>query len=570
MKESTRAFRAARDTLIRYRDSYADAVAHFAWPRMAHFNWALDHFDVFAQGNTRTALVIAGDDEPASATFAALSARSSQVANHLRALGVKRGEPVMLMMDNEVALWETMLAAIKLGVPFIPCSVQLTRADLEERMSRSGARHVVTNVRYVDRLAAAPGVRICTGADVVPPGWVANTDAYALPEAFVPDVETRADEPMIFYFTSGTTSKPKLVVHTHTSYPVGHLSTMYWVGIQPGSVHLNLSSPGWAKHAWSSFFAPWNAEATIVATNMARFDAATLLACLAQYQVNSFCAPPTVWRLLMQQDLAAWRDRLSLTELVSAGEPLNPAVIERIHTAWGLTIRDGYGQTETTATLANTPGQTLKSGSVGRPLPGFAIELLDAEGKPAEEGEVCLKLTPDRPVGLMLGYRANPEQTAEVMRGGYYHTGDVATRDATGYFTYVGRADDVFKASDYRISPFELESVLITHPKVTEAAVVPSPDPLRTAVPKAFVTVTADVTVTKEFAYEIFLFTRKALAPYKRLRRIEFVQEFPKTVSGKIRRVQLRAEEARRRAADTRGENEFLEEDFPQLKREVK
>lgn len=571
MNAPVNAFVAARDTLIRHRADYASAVQQFHWPRMEHFNWALDYFDDLARGNDATGLIIAGDDGEHRATFAELSRRSNQVANHLRQLGVKRGEAIMLMMGNEIPLWETMLAAIKLGTPFIPCSVLLTQVDLEERMARSGARHVVTHVNYAERFGAAQGIRVCSGTDTPPAGWVAHNAAYDTPERFTPDAPTAADEPMIFYFTSGTTSKPKLVVHTHTSYPVGHLSTMYWIGITPGSVHLNLSSPGWAKHAWSSFFAPWNAGATLVATDMARFDATTLLGCLARYNVNSFCAPPTVWRLLIQDaNLATWREKLQLTELVSAGEPLNPEVIDRIRTAWGLTIRDGYGQTETTATMANTPGQALKEGSMGRPLPGFAVELLDANGKPAEEGEVCLALSPQRPVGLMRGYRGNAEKTAEVMRDGYYHTGDVAARDADGYFTYVGRADDVFKASDYRISPFELESVMITHPAITEAAVVPSPDPVRTSVPKAFVTVAAGVEVTEIFAREVFAFTRKALAPYKRVRRIQFVSELPKTVSGKIRRVQLRAEEAQRRAADQRGEGEFLEADFPDLKQEEK
>ncbi|TAM11805.1 MAG: AMP-dependent synthetase [Nevskiaceae bacterium] len=570
MNETTQAFRQARDTLIRYRDDYAAARRHFEWPHFEHFNWALDYFDDFARDNDRTALIVAGDDGTHQATFAQLRTRSNQVANLLRRLGVKRGDPVILMLDNEIPLWETLLAAIKLGTPFIPCSVLLTQADLEERMQRSGARHVVTSLKYVDRFANAKGVRVCTSPGTAPSGWIAHTEAYRLAEEFKPDAPTPADAPMIFYFTSGTTSKPKLVVHTHTSYPIGHLSTMYWVGIRPGGVHLNLSSPGWAKHAWSSLFAPWNAEATIVATNMARFDAVTLLQCLSTHKVSSFCAPPTVWRMLIQQDLAQWRSQLNLAELVSAGEPLNPEVIERVRKAWGLTIRDGYGQTETTATIANTPGQILRAGSVGRPLPGFTVELLDAEGQPAEEGEVCLALHPQRPVGLMAGYLGNPKKTDEVMRGGYYHTGDVAMRDADGGFTYVGRADDVFKSSDYRISPFELESVMVAHAQITEAAVVPSPDPLRTSVPKAFVTVAAGVDISEDFAHGVFIFTRRMLAPYKRIRRIQFVAELPKTVSGKIRRVQLRAEEAQRRALEQRAENEFLEEDFPTLKQEVK
>ncbi|HEU0196681.1 MAG TPA: AMP-binding protein [Nevskiaceae bacterium] len=572
MNEATRAFREARDTLIKYRSDYAAAVQHFRWPRLEHFNWALDYFDAMARGNDKTALIVVTAGGPTErVNFDQVARRSSQVANHLLQLGVKKGDSVMLMMGNEPALWEAMLACMKIGAPFIPCSVLLTEKDLADRMARSGAQHVVTTPAYAGRFSSSGGARICSCGDAAPPaGWIAHNAAYKLSDSFTPAGPTRSDDPMILYFTSGTTSAPKLVVQTHASYPMGHLTTMYWVGIQPGDVHFNLSSPGWAKHAWSSFYAPWNAEATIVAMNMDRFDAKLLLQCLADNAVNTFCAPPTVWRMLIQQDLASWRSKLKLRELVSAGEPLNPEVIGRVRKAWGITIRDGYGQTETPCTLANSPGQPLREGSVGRPMPGFTVKLMDAEGHEAEEGEVCLALQPERPVGLMKEYRNDPEKTAKVMRDGVYHTGDVAMIDKDGYYTYVGRADDVFKASDYRISPFELESVMITHPKITEAAVVPSPDPLRTSVPKAFVTVAAGVEVNKDFAHEVFLFTRRELAPYKRVRRIQFVTDLPKTISGKIRRVQLRAEEAKRRAANQRGENEYLEEDFPTLKQEVK
>lgn len=567
MGEATRQFIAARDTLLQYRDDYLGALEHFHWPRPPAFNWALDYFDVIAADNGRTALCIVDDaGQVEKSSFAQMSARSAQVANHLRDLGVKRGDPVMLMTGNETALWESMLGCMKLGAPFIPCSVLLTERDLAERMQRSGARHVVTSRAYTARFATSGGARICIGGDDAPAGWVSHAAAYDCPVDFAPDGVTRTDDPLIYYFTSGTTATPKLVVQTHTSYPIGHLTTMYWVGIQPGDVHFNLSSPGWAKHAWSSFFAPWNGEATIVALNSARFDADALLQCLADQDVTTFCAPPTVWRMLIQQDLASWRTRLALRELVSAGEPLNPEVIARVRTAWGITIRDGYGQTETPAIIANSPGQPLREGSVGRPMPGFDIALLDRDGQPGTEGEVCLALTPERPVGLMQGYLEAPEDTARVMRDGFYHTGDVAMRDDDGWFTYVGRADDVFKASDYRISPFELESAMIKHPRVTEAAVVPSPDPVRTSVPKAFLTVTAGTVVTPELARDVFTFARQELAAYKRVRRIQFVAELPKTISGKIRRVELRAEEHRRREAGQRGENEYLEEDFPDLK----
>ncbi len=381
--------------------------------------------------------------------------------------------------------------------------------------------------------------------------------------AFGAAAPTAADALMLLYFTSGTTAKPKLVAHCQTSYSVGHLSTAYWIGLRRGDVHLNLSSPGWAKHAWSCFFAPWNAEATVLAYQFERFSAKALLDQLVRCQVTTFCAPPTVWRMLIQENLRRWP--VVLREVVGAGEPLNPEVIDRVRDAWGLTIRDGYGQTETTAQIGNPPGQRLKPGSMGRPLPGYAVALIAADGSAGEEGEICLDLK-RRPVGLMQGYLDDPDKTAEVMRDGYYHTGDVASRDADGYLTYVGRLDDVFKSSDYRISPFELESVLIEHPAVAEAAVVPSPDPLRLAVPKAFVVLAAGATADAATARSILEYVRGRVSPFKRIRRLEFA-DLPKTISGKIRRVELRLSERDRTAAGERRAGEFWEEDFPELRR---
>ncbi|MEO8527010.1 MAG: AMP-binding protein, partial [Caldimonas sp.] len=286
------------------------------------------------------------------------------------------------------------------------------------------------------------------------------------------------------------------------------------------------------------------------------------------HRVTSLCAPPTVWRMLIQEDLAAFKDRLSLREVIGAGEPLNPEVIEQVRSAWGMVLRDGYGQTETSAQIGNPPGQPLKPGSMGRPLPGYRVALLDVDGKPADEGEVSLDLA-HRPVGLMAAYEDSAEKTGEAMRDGYYRTGDVASRDADGYITFVGRADDVFKAADYRISPFELESALIEHEAVAEVAIVPSPDPLRLAVPKAYLILVAGAVACPELAEAIFGFARRQLAPYKRVRRIEFVAELPKTISGKIRRVDLRVQEVDRHASGQRGELEYFEEDFPALRSSV-
>ena len=556
-------FLAARDFLLQHRSDYATAYAGFKWPKLKEFNWALDYFDTLAKGNDNPALwIIEEDGSESKLSFAEMSARSNRVANWLRKQGVKRGERILIMLGNEVPLWETMLAAIKLGAVVIPATTLLTPEDLVDRVERGQVKHVVIGTAHTDKFENLPGSfgRIAVGG--APAGWKVFEEAAAESDVFTPDGVTRVDDPLLLYFTSGTTSKPKLVLHTHQSYPVGHLSTMYWIGLKPNDRHMNISSPGWAKHAWSCFFAPWNAGACVFLYNYNRFNAKALLDVLVKYEVTTMCAPPTVWRMLIQQDLASVKTKLR--ELIGAGEPLNPEVIDQVKKAWGITIRDGFGQTETTAQIGNTPDQPLKPGSMGRPLPGYKIALLDAESKPSVEGEVALVMGEHRPVGLMVGYAGDPAKTAEVMRDGHYRTGDVASIDEDGYITYVGRADDVFKASDYRISPFELESVLIEHPAVAEAAVVPSPDPLRLAVPKAFVILVAGQEPSKELAKDIFAFTRERLAPYKRIRRLSFA-DLPKTISGKIRRVELRkAEEAR--GESVRGELEFFEEDFPELK----
>lgn len=562
--ELSESFKAARDFLFRHRENYEAACAGFRWPQLDRFNWALDWFDEIGRGERggQTALWMAAEDGSESKhSFRQLSRRSSQVANYLRRLGVRRGDRILLVLGNVPPLWETMLAAIKLGAVVVPSTILLTPADAADRIARGGVLHIAA---AAESAAALEGVtaactRIAAGARVA--GWHDYAEADAASADFQPDGETQAGDPLQLYFTSGTTTKPKLVLHSHASYPAGHLSTMYWLGLKPGDIHCNLSSPGWAKHAWSCFFAPWNAEATVFVFQQRRFHAARLLDALARYGITSFCAPPTVWRLLIKEKLAGWK--MALREVASAGEPLNPEVIEQVRSAWGLTLRDGYGQTETTAQIGNPPGQAVKPGSMGRPLPGYRVSILDGEGREAEEGELCLRLDPP-PLGLMPGYQRE-DGTSAPIAGPVYPTGDVVSRDKDGYLTYVGRTDDVFKASDYRISPFELESALIEHSDVVECAVVPSPDPIRTAVPKAFIVLRAGADPTRETALSIFRHIRQTLAPYKRVRRIEF-RELPKTVSGKIRRIELRRAEAARGGEETRSRAEFREEDFPELR----
>ena len=470
-----------------------------------------------------------------------------------------RGDRVLLLLGNVPALWEAMLACCKLGAVVIPATTMLTEDDLCDRFERGRVRHAIVAGEHAGRFDAlgATFTRIAVGGA---PGWHRFEDGYEAAADFTPDGGTKATDPLLLYFTSGTTAKPKLVLHSHQSYPVGHLSTMYWLGVQPGDVHLNISSPGWAKHAWSSFFAPWIAGATIVILNQARFDARGVLNVLERARVTTFCAPPTVWRMLIQEDLTT--ARVCLREALAAGEPLNPEVIEQVQRAWGLTIRDGYGQTETTLQIANTPGRTAQAGSMGWPLPGYEVALLDPDGQEAAEGEIALSLHP-RPLGLMDGYQAE-DGTLRGVDGRWYRTGDTAMRNADGSLTYVGRADDVFKSSGYRISPFELESVLIEHPAVAEAAIVPSPDATRTALPKAFILLAPGFAPDSATAASIFTHLRARLAPYKRVRRLEFA-DLPKTISGKIRRVELRRLEAARRLEDARGELEFLEDELAQM-----
>ncbi|MFD5278748.1 AMP-binding protein [Pseudarthrobacter sp. NPDC058362] len=568
----TEEFRAARDRLLALREDYDAARSEFQWPRFEHFNFALDWFDMVAAAPAtadRPALVIVEQDGSATRrSFANLSRRSSQVANWLRSQGVRRGDRMIIMLGNQVELWELMLAGIKLGIVMIPTTTLMGPADLKDRVERGGATWAAVGSANIAKFRDVPGdyTLVEIGAASSEPLALQYAEATGSAEDFRPDAPTHADETLLLYFTSGTTSKAKLVEHTHTSYPVGHLSTMFWIGLEPGDVHLNVASPGWAKHAWSNVFTPWIAEACVFIYNYDRFDARTLMEQMERESVTSFCAPPTVWRMLIQADLTLLKTPPS--KVVSAGEPLNAEVIDQVRRAWGQTIRDGFGQTESTVQIANTPGQPVTIGAMGKPLPGYDVVLVDpATGAEGDDGELCLRLDP-RPAGLMKGYFGDAAKTAEAFRDGYYHTGDMASRDANGVITYVGRGDDVFKSSDYRLSPFELESVLIEHPAVAEAAVVPSPDPVKLSVPKAFVVLAAGHEPSPELAQDILRYCREHLAPFKRIRRLEFA-ELPKTISGKIRRVELRRSEALRHSQAPLPAGlgvEYSEADFPALK----
>ena len=554
-------FKAARDFLLEHRTDYDSALKGFEWPRLTRFNWALDWFDGVASGDRRDQLalwILFADGTDAKLSFRELSKRSSQIANYYRELGVRRGDPVMVMLGNVPSLWEVHLALIKLGAVILPTTPLLNSSDLADRIERGRVRHIVCGADCVSKFEqlGKQWTRIVEGGPVS--GWNTYEDGYGASAQFEPDGETWASDPMELFFTSGATSKPKLVLHTHVSYPAGHLSTMYWIGVQPGDIHCNISAPGWGKHAWSGFFAPWNAEATVFVPNQTRFSPKGLLKAISLANVTTFCAPPTVWRMLVTQELTDYKTRLR--EVVSAGEPLNPEIIVHVRAAWGLTVREGYGQTETTAVAGTSPAQLVKPASLGRPLPGFKLFLSDHNGQQTNEGELCVALNP-RPLGLMPGYQKD-DGTIAAVEGKMHRTGDVMSRDVDGYLKFVGRTDDVFKSSDYRISPFELETALTRHPDVIECAVVPSPDPIRLAVPKAFVVLGPGVEPSREIARSIFRHIWKVLSPFNRIRRIEF-STLPRTLSGgKIRRGELRDREAANVQSGARPKFEFREEDF--------
>jgi acetyl-CoA synthetase len=553
-------FREARDLLLHFHGDYHGARSAFVWPRPERFNWALEWFDAdlaASDHGRKTALKIIGDGVE-TRTFADLAQESSQLANGLRRLGAKRGDRLLMMLGVVPELWVTMLAAMKLGLVLIPAMPALGPADVADRLDRGRAKFLIAHGADADKFgtAAESVERVAVGE--APRGWRPYDALIGGADRFEPDGPTGADDPMLLYFTSGTTARSKLVVHSHASYPIGHLSTMYGLGLKPGDAHLNISSPGWAKHAWSSVFAPWNAGATIIAF-AGRFDPLATLDALIAHQVTTFCAPPTVWRMLIQHDLKQWK--VALREVNAAGEPVNPEIIEQVRRAWGLTLRDSYGQTETTMMIGNSPGETVVPGSMGRPLPGYRIALIDADGLESDSGEIAIPLRP-RPVGLMRGYQSDNGELIPI-EGEYYRTGDVASRDAKGHIAFIGRADDVFKSSDYRLSPFELESVLIEHAAVAEAAVVPAPDPMRHTVAKAYVALVAGHAPDSATAAAIFAHLRMRLSPYKRVRRIEFF-ELPKTISGKIRRVELRMRESALADRGERAEAEFRIEDFPE------
>lgn len=516
------------------------------------FNFAVDVLGRWAEDPDRRGMLWADErGEVRDLTFRHFADRSSRLADGLRRLGVKRGDRVLVIIPPAPEWWETFMALFKLGAVVVPGTAQLTGRDIRYRMEAAEASAII-----VDEASAAKADESLTGVEAIRvvvgrrDGWQAYEEVAGSGSAEFEAVRTRSDEPAILYFTSGTTGYPKMVLHTHASYPIGHIITgKFWLDLTSNDLHWNLSDTGWAKAAWSSLFGPWNmGSAVFVYRQYGKPDPAKILAQFDRHGVTSFCGAPTIFRMLVQADLSA-HTYSSLRSCVAAGEPLNPEVIETWKRATGLTIRDGYGQTETVVLCANFPGMEIRPGSMGKPSPGFTIDVIgdDAQPLPAKrEGDVGVQVEPERPVALFQEYWHDPEATARAFRGDWYITGDRAYRDEDGYLWFVGRADDVILSAAYRIGPFEVESALVEHPAVVEAAVVGKPDPERGQIVKAFCTLAPGYEGSDELVRELQDHVKRVTAPYKYPREIEFVGDLPKTVSGKIRRVELREMEQQR------------------------
>lgn len=550
----TMEFRRARDALVNLNRNAAIQVGDFRLPVMERFNWALDWFDKISTPDA-VALCVCGKTEDTSVTFRYLSRRSNQVANWLASRGVCRGDRVFLLLGNSIPLYEIILACMKLGAVVVPGFLSLSRAELSRRIHLGGIKFLFHSN---PELVAATELPISVSLyyiDSTPKDSPFSKETSAFPDAYMPARCTLSAEPMFGYFTSGTTSDPKLVIHSHCSYPIGHLSSMYWNGVQPGDNHFNVSAPGWAKHTWSSFFVPWNAEATVVALDQVSVSPDTLLDIMRRRLVTSFCAPPSTWRSLVRGGLGERPP--ALREITTAGEALDFVLVEAIHRSWGLWLRDGYGQTETTAQIGHPPGTIPKPGTLGKPLPGYEIVLIDPHtGKCGDEGEISIPLNTE-PVGLMLGYESGQGGGLNRPEGRFYRTGDLAYRDSEGYIVLQGRIDDLFKCRDHRVSPFELEKILLQHPKVAEAAVVPFSDQIAGTVPKAYIRLAPEIPGTSSIARDLFTYLEARISPDFRIHRIQFIDVIPKTQSGKILRRALREPDTDRKSSQPKP-SEFL------------
>jgi len=528
---------------------YEDLIAGFRWDVPAEFNFGA-LIDAWATDRSRVALY--WEDEAghtARYTFWDLKAASNRMMNALDGLGLRRGEPMLVMLPRVPAWQVAMIGGLKLGALVIPCTASLRAKDVAYRARHSGARAVVATIDQVPEIDAAlkdvPGVeiRLCVGG--APAGWRDFDATLARAAATGVPARTRTDEPALCYYTSGTTKDPKAVLHTH-AYTYAHRWTGdYWLDLQRTDLHWTTSDTGWAKAAWGVLFGPWMNGAPVFMFH-GRFDPERQLDLLARYEVSVFCAPPTEYRLLVKQDLQRWH-LPRLRHCVGAGEPLNPEVIHTWHDRFDLLIHDGYGQTETIPLVANFPGMAIRPGAMGKPFPGHDVRVIGDDGAELPAGEIGDLALHGRTPSLFREYWKSPEETTASWRGDWYLTGDRARRDEDGYLWFVGRADDVIISAGYRIGPFEVESALLEHPAVVESAVVASPDAVRGEIVKAFVVLRPGHAPGKPLEAELQEHVKTVTAPYKYPREIEFVESLPKTVSGKIRRVELRDRERRRK-----------------------
>ena len=547
------------------KEDYA-SLHHLNIGKPSSFNWVTE---VFEGINCReipeeNALIWTDGKESRAYTFVELSKRANQLLNVLRNAGLDQGDIIFSQMALLPENWITILTAIKGGFRLIPSATILGVHDIAYRFGRLMPKVAIADADNAGKIDAAEALSgnnvhikiIVNGSRA---GWTPFENILTASSQATP-ASTKPDDALFLFFTSGTTGMPKVVTQTHFSYPFGHLTTASWIGIRQGDIHYNIAQPGWAKFAWSSFFAPWNAGASVFVFHQSgKFNAAEQLRMIERHRVTTFCSPPTALRMLIQEDLGKYK--FSLRQCVAAGEPLNPEVIEVWKKGTGLTIRDGYGQTETTCLVANLPGTVIKFGSMGKPTFLYDIIIADDGGRELpvhEEGTIAVRTNTTTPNGVFSEYFGDPEKKKEVFKFDLYYTGDKAYKDDDGYFWFVGRDDDVIKSSDYRVGPFEVESVLLEHESVLESAVVGSPHPIKGFEIKAFIIVHPNYAPSKGLADEIFAFARKNIAPYKSPRIIEFVPELPKTISGKIRRVELRAREAENKAKKMVIENEFV------------
>jgi acyl-coenzyme A synthetase/AMP-(fatty) acid ligase len=527
---------------------YEKTYQEFKYEVPEYFNFAGDVIDKWAEDPDKLAMLWVDDaGTEVRKTFQDFSKASKRLANVLAANGVKQGDVVMVVLPRNLEWWEIFTACIRMGAVVSPGTVQLTGKDLEFRSNKAEAACIITNgaiaAKFDEVADQCPTVKTKIVITEPRDGWLFYDDEVANADENFKTAETRSEDSCIVYFTSGTTGYPKMALHTHASYPVGHLTTgKFWLDLTPDDLHWNVSDTGWAKAAWSSYFGPWNCGAALFTHHSDKFDPVQTLDLLAKYPITTMCGAPTIYRMLVLQDLSGYKFP-DLRHCVGAGEPLNPEIIEVWKKATGCTIRDGYGQTETVLLCGSFPCIEPRFGSMGKPSPGVDLQVVDGEGNALPrntEGDIAVRVKPNRPVGLFKEYWKEPERTASVFRGDWYLTGDRAYIDDDGYFWFVGRSDDVILTSGYRIGPFEVESALIEHPAVAESAVVSSPDPTRGEVVKAFVILAPGFTGSDELVQELQDHVKKVTAPYKYPRKIDFVDALPKTVSGKIRRIELR------------------------------